>query len=135
MEFSLHLKFIKQSSQLRHSVACKVPDFFSCVLEVFALLGCYASWVGSLLLTFRHSPSVPSSMVELPSCPISPHFKMGMIGCPENLVTNTNRRCQTSKNITGLKWVGTCQWKVLSKNGNIVFLQNVSIYPSVYTVS
>ena len=85
--FSLQLKSTKQCSQLRHRVDCKVSGFFLGVHEVFALLRCYAAWVGSLLPTFLDSQSVPSSRVEQSSCRIACPFKMGMIGCPATSVT------------------------------------------------
>jgi hypothetical protein len=50
-------------------------------LEVFALLGCYAVYVGSCLLTFQDSLSVPSSRVKQPKM-------MGPIGSPETSVNH-----------------------------------------------
>ena len=52
-----------------------------CVVnEIFALLGCYAAYVGSWLQTFRDNLSVPSSSL-----------KMRSIGRPETSVTTNIR--------------------------------------------
>jgi len=52
-----------------------------CVVnEIFALLGCYAAYIGSWLQTFRDNLSVPSSSL-----------KMGPIGRTETSVTINKR--------------------------------------------
>jgi hypothetical protein len=58
------------------------------VVDICALLRCYAASSGNPLPTFRHNISVPSSSVKnsnglhLTSCPL----KMGPIRCPETSV-------------------------------------------------
>ena len=51
--------------------------------QVFSLLSCYAVYVGSCLLMFRESFSVPSLRIKQ-SCPL----KIGLRGCPETSVNN-----------------------------------------------
>jgi hypothetical protein len=43
---------------------CEISGFSRGVVEAFALLGCYAAYVDSYLLTFRESFSFPSSRVK-----------------------------------------------------------------------
>ena len=43
---------------------CEISGFRRGVVEVFALLRCYAAWVGSWLPTFRDNLLVPSSRVK-----------------------------------------------------------------------
>ena len=59
------------------------------VTEVFALLGFYEAYSGNSIPTFRDNLSVPSSRIKQSK-------KMGLIGCPETLVT-TDLRCITSQ--------------------------------------
>ena len=59
------------------------------VNQIFALLGFYEAYSGNSIPTFRDNLSVPSSRVKQSK-------KMGLIGCPETLVT-TDLRCITSQ--------------------------------------
>jgi len=51
----------------RYSIQLKPYEIWGLrrgVVEAFALLGCYAAYVGSCLPTFRDSLSIPSSRAE-----------------------------------------------------------------------
>ena len=59
-----------------------VSSDFHCVVNIFALLGCYAARVDSYLPTFRDNLQFPPSKIGQ-SC-----FKMGPVTCPETSVNN-----------------------------------------------
>jgi hypothetical protein len=45
-------------------IFCEMSVFRRGVVEAFALLGCYAAYVGSYLPEFRNSVSMPTSRVK-----------------------------------------------------------------------
>jgi hypothetical protein len=62
------------------NLSCVISGFFHSVNEIFALLGCYAKLIDSLLLTCRfHLQGLSSQRRRL---------KMELLGCPEMLLMN-----------------------------------------------
>jgi hypothetical protein len=59
-----------------------ISELYHCVIEAFALLGCYTAYGGSWLPTFRDSLLVPFPRVKDSPWTVSP-LKMGPIDCPE----------------------------------------------------
>ena len=68
---------------------CETSVFRRSVFEAFALLGCFAAYVGSYLPTRRDTLSTPYSRIKYSSyAPWS--LNIGPIGCPETSVN----KCQ-----------------------------------------
>lgn len=61
-----------------------IPLNIEVILDILALLGCYAAELGSYLPTFRGNLLLPFSVVNQPK-KNARRLKMGVIGCSRNV--------------------------------------------------
>ena len=82
-----------------------ISDFLCGVRCIFALLGFYAAWIGSLLPTFRQNRSVPTLRPKHDERTAG-ILKTGLINCTETLVNNcrSTLRKIPGERLSGITW-------------------------------